>query len=40
MDRQNGKEYVKPALIRLSNLKEITFDCANWQCSVVVPGQP
>ena len=32
--------YVKPQLSRHENLKEITFECPNWQCSVVVPPPP
>lgn len=32
--------YSKPLLVKHSNLKEITFDCVNWQCSVAVPKQP
>ncbi len=30
--------YSKPLLVKHSNLKEITFDCVNWQCSVAVPS--
>lgn len=29
--------YSKPELTRHANLKEITFECPAWQCSVVVP---
>ncbi len=29
--------YTRPELVRHENLKEITFECPNWQCSVVVP---
>lgn len=32
--------YAKPELVRHENLKEITFECADWQCSVQVPGEP
>gem|GEM_PF-3622050 len=32
--------YVKPAIIRLDNLKQVTFECPEWQCSVVVPPPP
>lgn len=32
--------YAKPELTKHSNLKEITFECPNWQCSVVVPAPP
>lgn len=37
-DRRN--EYSKPALVRLDNLKDITFECPQWQCSVTVPPPP
>lgn len=32
--------YVQPVLVKLENLREVTFECANWQCSVVVPPAP
>ncbi|MHB9112022.1 MAG: hypothetical protein ACYC4D_05280 [Thermoleophilia bacterium] len=32
--------YTKPELLRQDNLKEITFECPQWQCSVVVPAPP
>jgi hypothetical protein len=32
--------YIKPELVRHENLKEITFECPSWQCSVVVPPAP
>jgi len=32
--------YVKPEITRLENLKDITFECPQWQCSVVVPPPP
>ncbi len=41
MAKKSQREpYAKPALVKHENLKDITFDCANWQCSVVVPQQP
>ena len=30
----------KPCLLRHDNLKEITFECPAWQCSVTVPPAP
>jgi len=33
-------EYSKPELTKLDNLKDITFECQQWQCSVVVPPPP
>jgi hypothetical protein len=32
--------YLKPELIVHDNLKDITYECPNWQCSVVVPSPP
>ncbi len=32
--------YAKPVLVKHENLKDITFECPNWQCSVVVPPPP
>jgi hypothetical protein len=32
--------YEKPELVKHENLKDLTFECANWQCSVVVPPAP
>ena len=39
-DNNKMETYKKPELTRLDNLKEITFECPNWQCSVVVPPAP
>jgi len=36
----NKHEYVKPEIVKLENLKEITFECPAWQCSVTVPPPP
>lgn len=32
--------YAKPELVKHDNLKAITFECPDWQCSVTVPGPP
>jgi len=32
--------YAKPGLVKHDNLKEVTFECPDWQCSVTVPGPP
>ena len=32
--------YAKPELTRHDNLKDITFECPAWQCSVTVPPPP
>lgn len=32
--------YSKPQLEKQENLKEITFECPQWQCSVNVPPPP
>jgi hypothetical protein len=34
------KAYDKPVLVKHENLKEITFECPDWQCSVTVPPPP
>lgn len=34
------KSYEKPRLMKLDNLKDITFNCPNFQCSVVIPPPP
>jgi hypothetical protein len=37
---ETRKPYAKPAMVKHENLKEITFECPDWQCSVTVPGPP
>lgn len=32
--------YEKPMLTRLDNLKEITLECPEFQCSIAVPPPP
>jgi hypothetical protein len=32
--------YAKPELVKQDNLKDITFECPAWQCSVTVPPPP
>ncbi len=32
--------YVKPSLVKYDNLKDLTRECPNWQCSVTVPPPP
>jgi len=36
-EKSERMTYEKPALTRHDNLKEITFECPQWQCSVIVP---
>ena len=37
-DRKEAREpYAKPEVVKHENLKDITFECPEWQCSVVVP---
>lgn len=38
--KEQTKPYEKPALAKHENLKEITFECPAWQCSVTVPPPP
>jgi len=40
MKQAKKLSYEKPVLEKHSNLKDITFECPNWQCSVVVPPPP
>ncbi|MHB9111784.1 MAG: hypothetical protein ACYC4D_04040 [Thermoleophilia bacterium] len=39
-DKSKLDTYTKPELTRHDNLKEITFECPQWQCSVTVPPPP
>ena len=41
MKKNDHREpYAKPELVKHDNLKDITFECPNWQCSVVVTPPP
>lgn len=40
MDDTVRETYEKPELSKLDNLRDITFDCPEFQCSVVVPEWP
>lgn len=40
IETQTRKSYTKPVLAKLNSLKEITFTCPAWQCSVIVPPPP
>ncbi len=33
----NHKPYAKPELNKQANLRDLTFECAAWSCSVAVP---
>jgi len=37
---KSRQSYTKPALTRYGNIKDVTFECPNWQCSVTVPPPP
>lgn len=37
---KSPEPYVKPRLTRQANLKALTFECPDWQCSVTVPPPP
>lgn len=40
-NKQNDhREYEKPELVKHASLKDMTFECPDWQCSVTVPGPP
>ena len=32
--------YERPVLTKHENLKDVTLECPEWQCSVVVPPPP
>lgn len=38
--KETRETYAKPVLVKHSNLREITFECPEWQCSVTVPPPP
>lgn len=38
--REPRAPYTKPELVKQENLKDITFECPEWQCSVTVPPAP
>ncbi len=38
--KDNLKTYAKPLLVKHDNVKDLTRECANWQCSVTVPAGP
>jgi len=40
MTTSNKEQYAKPCLTTHASLREITFECPDWQCSVTVPGPP
>jgi hypothetical protein len=37
---KSQQPYVRPVLVKHESLREITFECPNWQCSVNVPAPP
>ncbi|MHB0914658.1 MAG: hypothetical protein ACYC4M_03110 [Thermoleophilia bacterium] len=39
-EKETRETYAKPELVKHENLKAITFECPDWQCSVTVPGAP
>ena len=36
-NKEAREPYAKPELVKHENVRDITFECTNWQCSVVVP---
>lgn len=40
MTRNSKSPYEKPVLIKHENLKDLTFECPDFQCSIVVPPPP
>ncbi|MFA5801495.1 MAG: hypothetical protein WC911_03375 [Thermoleophilia bacterium] len=40
-DTKEAREpYAKPEMVKHHNLKDLTFECPQWQCSVTVPPPP
>lgn len=39
-DKQTRELYERPVLVKHKCLREITFECPEWQCSVTVPPPP
>ena len=41
-DKQEKRReaYAPPVLMAKGNLREVTFECPEWQCSIVVPPPP
>jgi hypothetical protein len=40
MEKSSRERYGKPQLKRIENLRDITRECPDWQCSVEVPPPP
>lgn len=42
MDRKKKPRapYEKPVLTKHGNIKDLTRECPEWQCSIVVPPPP
>lgn len=40
LDKDTFEPYAKPLLVKHVNLKDVTFECSAWQCSVTVPPPP
>lgn len=40
MKQVQKASYESPVLTKHENLRDMTFECPQWQCSVVVPPPP
>lgn len=40
MKHSEKMTYSKPMLKKIDNIKNITFDCVDFNCSIVVPPEP
>ncbi len=39
-EKSHREPYARPELVKQDSLKELTFECPDWQCSVTVPPPP
>lgn len=39
-EKKTWEPYVSPVLVKHGSLRDLTYECPNWQCSVSVPDNP
>lgn len=40
MKQSDQQDYEKPTMVKLDNLKDLTLECPEFQCSIGVPPPP